>query len=125
MNKLRKATIGTILVGMLLVNFSCWNKSASFRAFTDSFAASWSLNLYADGTFDMHLAIQDFAGKYTIQQDTIIVPTYDLNTQGLAPQAYGIDRNSGSIFELNKTAGDNWIRSTPNRWMEITEDNLQ
>jgi hypothetical protein len=117
-------SVATGLLAMALV-WGCSPRPAVFRAFADGTMAWWSMNLYADKTFDMHLTASDFEGKYALDGDTIWLSYVGESVDtAKVPVAYLIDRENGAISSLTRAPGNSALVLSRNDWMQITEDHL-
>jgi hypothetical protein len=102
----------------------CSSKSEQvvFRAFADGFAAWWSLDLYDDGQFNLHLGGGDFEGTYLLRGDTISLSYTHLPTD--APAAFLINREKGTVSDMVLDTVSNSFKVQNKAWMRIMEDRL-
>ena len=124
MSALRNYFILAVLILTLAV--SCTNKKEKiFYAFTDGFMDWYSLELYPDRTFSLHVPVADYSGTYKIIADTILL-AYNKDTIGTghAPIAYLIQYDKKKVDELEFDGQKHQIRQHDNRWIQIMENRL-
>jgi hypothetical protein len=99
----------TGMVWVLLMFISCgrYTKKTVFHSFSDGFACSWNMYLYADGSFDNELCAAQGSGKYVYKNDTIFL-------------SYAHKTAADSVFIIGK---DGKLRSK-NNWMDINYNAL-
>ncbi|MEY3444477.1 MAG: hypothetical protein RLZZ519_2758 [Bacteroidota bacterium] len=123
MNPLTPIKQNLLLLGILLGLSSCAPKPAIFRAFSDGTMSWWSLNLYADSSFDMHLGGGDFEGHYRLLGDTILLRYPEAQPDAVGPAAFWIDRRGGVIRSMRRD-DTGWVLDS-GAWMRVVEDGLE
>ena len=120
MNALNPFKQNLLILAILLGLSSCAPKPAIFRAFSDGTMSWWSLNLYADSSFDMHIGGGDFGGQYRILGDTILLGYPEAQPDAVGPAAFWIDRKEGVIMSMRRD-GAGWVLDSA-AWMSVVED---
>ncbi len=123
MNALTPFKQNLLILGFLLGLSSCAPKPALFRAFSDGTMSWWSLNLYADSSFDMHLGGGDFEGHYRLLGDTILLRYPEAQPDAVGSAAFWIDRKGGVIMSMRRDSAG-WVLDS-GAWMRILEDRLE
>lgn len=110
---------------LLFLFCGCGRRPAVLRGFADGWAAWWSLDLYADSTFDIHIGAGDFAGQYTLCADTIFLEYGDkLPPDSDLPRAYWINRDGGTLSDIVWDVAQQCYVVQNRNWMKIAEDHL-
>jgi hypothetical protein len=122
MNSLTPFKQNLLIITILLGLSSCAPKPAIFRAFSDGIMSWWSLYLYADSSFDMHLGAGDFKGHYRPLGDTILLRYPEAQPDAVGPAAFWIDRKGGVIMSMRRD-GAGWVLDSA-AWMRVLEDRL-
>ena len=125
MNALNPFKQNLLILAILLGLSSCAPKPAIFRAFSDGTMSWWSLNLYADSSFDMHLGGGDFEGQYRIHGDTILLRYPEGMEADNRPSAFLIDREHSAVVSVRWNSGGNRWQRDDVFWMRILEDGTQ
>jgi hypothetical protein len=120
---IHKGILFFLLASLLLIG--CSRKPTVFRGFSDGTMAWWSLNLYVDGGFDMHLGGGDYAGEYRVDGDTIWLQYLEEPAKGTGPRAFLIDRRKAVVVGLRMNAATQGLALDKGTWMEIVEDGLR
>jgi len=114
-----------VLSGLLLLLFSCNNgNKTSFDAFSDGFLDYYSLKIYTDGSFELHIPIIDAEGQSRVSGDTIFLIYKEGTDITKLPEAYLINNEHNRIDEL-AYAWAFYQKAWVNRWMQIRENNLK
>jgi len=73
------------LIGILL-SCSTTREDIVFEAFTEPFLDWYSLKLYSNGEFDLHVPSIDYSGKYKLSGDTIFLESIETERRTMAKE---------------------------------------
>ena len=62
---------------MILLSCSTYREDVIFEAFTEPFTDWYSLRLYSNGEFDLHIPSIDYRGIYKLSGDTIFLTSIE------------------------------------------------
>lgn len=112
------------LISIFMSTFSCNDNKPVFDAFSDGFLDYYSLKIYADGSFVLHVPFTDGEGQSRISGDTIFLNYKEGTDITKVPEAYLINREHNTIDEISYI----WAfyqKAKVNRWMQIRENNFK
>jgi len=92
-------------VGLMIIVLSCSTarEDVVLEAFTEPFLDWYSLKLYSDGHFDLHIPSIDYRGTYKVSGDTLFLKSIETETRTLTtgPKTKGVVKEQRWTFLID------------------------
>lgn len=93
------------IVALMIIFISCSTarEDVVLEAFTEPFLDWYSLKLYSDGRFDLHIPTIDYRGTYKVSGDTVFLKSIKVETatKTIGPKAKGVVREQRWTFLID------------------------
>ena len=119
------------IVGLIILSLSCSRaqEDVVFEAFTEPFLDWYSLKLYSNGEFDLHIPSIDYSGTYKLSGDTVFLESIETEqrtmTTGNKTEEIIEEQRWTFLIDLKakkiRTIED---KNSPTIWIDIVDSKL-